>query len=223
MLTHIWTLVIDQQQIFWFKWKRLWGSLTKHYESLFVDNWPAQRCKCTHRSPFQETVVNFFSQFVFVVFPEIQEGGRDHWSGPIRGAPASFSHLIFTRNKYKKKFQSSFLLPFFFFTKYEALKEKRYSLFFFQDLDSIHLCQFFIHFQWQPSLLQMLAGDTGNIRTEATISSRRMASLKNLLGWLSVKMGTINSLGRTCFRKWSHKSNKLEGDPPVKRRRARKH
>ena len=37
-----------------------------------------------------------------------------------------------------------------------------------------------------------------------------------------VKMGTINSMGRSCFRKWPHKSNKLHRDPPVKRRRARK-
>ena len=38
----------------------------------------------------------------------------------------------------------------------------------------------------------------------------------------SVRMGTINSKGRTCFRKWRRKSNKLHGDQPVKRRRARK-
>ena len=38
----------------------------------------------------------------------------------------------------------------------------------------------------------------------------------------AVRMGTINSKGRSCFRKWRRKSNKLHGDQPVKRRRARK-
>ena len=39
----------------------------------------------------------------------------------------------------------------------------------------------------------------------------------------AVRMGTINSKGRTCLRKWRRKSNKLHGDQPVKRRRARKY
>ena len=45
--------------------------------------------------PFQETVVNFFSQFVFVVFPEIQEGGEGSLKRANSGSPGQLFSSYF--------------------------------------------------------------------------------------------------------------------------------